>query len=250
MLHPEFSNPLFLKLFCEGLQKKGLVRVPEGYEGISNIIKFFIEGIEDKLIRTYPPLKRLKLLSKIINSLIIQSLENQVILYATAYEQVEEISSKYGLNSGLLDDLISEGLLTQNLQYDYETKEYQETVYFVYERFEDHLKVKYLFEQFLDRDNSKESFEKEPLYSYFEDDEMYYNRGIIDAMSIQLPEVCNVELIDMVDQNQVLVESFFEGLLWRKVDSISQHTVDRIVKNIDNQYIQKNIFRNILFSCL
>ncbi|HFU74812.1 MAG TPA: ATP-binding protein, partial [Arcobacter sp.] len=242
LLHPEFSNPLFLKLFCERLQQKGLVRVPEGYEGISNIIKFFIEGIEDKLIRKYDPIKRLKLLNKIINSLIIQSLEKQVMLYDTAYQHVEEVSSKYGLNSGLLDDLISEGLLTQNLQYDYEIKEYHETVYFAYERFEDHLKVKYLFEQFLDRDNLKESFAKEPLCGYFENDMMYYNRGVIDAMNIQLPEICSVELIDMVDQNQVLLESFFEGLLWRKVDSISQYTADRIVKNIDNQYIQKNIF--------
>lgn len=246
LLHPEFSNPLLLKLFCEGLQKKGLVRVPEGYEGISNIIKFFIEGIEDKLIDKYPPIRRLKILNEVINSLVIESLDNQIILYNTAYRKVNEISSQqYELNSGLLDDLISEGLLTQNLQYDYETKEYHETVYFVYERFEDHLKVKYLFEQFLDRDNPKESFEKESLYSYFKDDKMYYNRGIIDAMSIQLPEVYNVELIDMIDQNQVLVESFFEGLLWRKSDSITSKTVERIIRNIDNNYIQKNIFETL-----
>lgn len=245
LLHPEFSNPLFLKLFCEGLQKKGLVRVPEGYEGILNIIKFFIEGIEDKLIQKYEPLKKLKLLSKIINSLIIQSLENQVIHYDTAYEKIEEISSKYGLNSGLLDDLISEGLLTQNLQYAYETKEYRETVYFAYERFEDHLKVKYLFEEFLDRDNPKESFEKEPLYNYFDDNKIYYNRGIIDAMSIQLPERCNVELIDMVEQNQTLVESFFESLPWRKADSITENIKNRIIKNIDNNYMQKHIFQTL-----
>ena len=242
LLHPEFSNPLFLKLFCEGLQKKGLVRVPEGYEGISNIIKFFIEGIEDKLISKYPPIKKLNLLSEVISSLVIESLENRSIQYNIAYRKVEKIASDYGLNSGLLDDLISEGLLTQNLQYSYETKEYNEIIYFIYERFEDHLKVKYLFEQFLNKDNPKESFDKESLSSYFENDMMYYNRGIIDAMSIQLPEICNVELIDMVDQNQVLVESFFESLLWRKVDSISQHTVDRVLKNIDNPYIQKNIF--------
>lgn len=242
LLHPEFSNPLFLKLFCEGLQKKGLCRVPEGYEGISNIIKFFIEGIEDKLIDKYPPIKKLKLLNEVVSSLILESLDNQIILYNTAYRKVEKITSEYGLSSGLLDGLVSEGLLTQNFQYDHETKEYYETVYFVYERFEDHLKVKYLFEQFLDKDNPKESFKKEPLYGYFEEDKMYYSRGIIDAMSIQLPEVCNVELIDMIDQNQVLVESFFESLLWRKVDSISQHTVDRVLKNINNPYLQKKIF--------
>lgn len=245
LLHPEFSNPLFLKLFCEGLQKKGFVRIPEGYEGISNIIKFFIEGVEDKLISKYPPIKKLNLLSEVINSLVIESLENQSILYNIAYRKVEKIASDYGLNRGLLDDLISEGLLTQNLQYSYEAKEYNETIYFVYERFEDHLKVKYLFEQFLDRDNPKESFDKESLCSYFKNDMVYYNRGIIDAMSIQLPEICNAELIDMVDQNEIFIESFFESLLWRKAESISQSTVNRIIKNIDNIYIQKNIFETI-----
>lgn len=243
LLHPEFSNPLFLKLFCEGLKKKNLNRVPEGYEGISNIIKFFIEGIEDKLIHKYEPIKRLKLLNKIIDALVIQSLENQVIAYDTAYEKVEEISYKYGLNSGLLDDLISEGLLTQNLQYDYETKEYYETIYFIYERFEDHLKVKYLIEQFLNKDNPKESFEKEPLYNYFDEDKMYYNRGIIDAMSIQLPEVSNVELVDMINQNEVLIESFFDSLLWRRADSISQKEVDRLLRNIEKSYFKKSIFK-------
>lgn len=245
LLHPEFSNPLFLKLFCEGLQNKGLTRVPEGYEGISKIIKFFIEGIEDKLRHKYEPIKRLKLLKVVINSLIIQSLESQIMLYDLAYEKVVEISSKYGLNSGLLDDLISEGLLTQNSQYDHTTKEYHEVVYFMYERFEDHLKAKYLFEQFLDKDNPKESFEKEPLCSYFGNKKMHYNRGIIDAMSIQLPEICSVELIDIVDQNQVLVESFFDSLLWRKADSISSDTVKLIMNNIDNEYTQKNIFEII-----
>ena len=243
LLHPEFSNPLFLKLFCEGLKKKSLNRVPEGYEGISNIIKFFIEGIEEKLLHKYEPIKRLKLLNKIIDSLIIQSLVSQVIAYDIAYEKIEEITSKYGLISGLLDDLISEGLLTQNLKYDYETEEYYETVYFIYERFEDHLKVKYLFAQFLDKDNPKKSFDVEPLCSYFDEDKLYYNRGIIDAMSILLPEACNVELIDMIEQNQVLIESFFNSLLWRKVDSISQNTVDRILKNIENPYFKKDIFK-------
>ncbi|MFX9142780.1 hypothetical protein ABTN58_20100, partial [Acinetobacter baumannii] len=41
LLHPEFSNPLFLKLFCEGLSKKRLYEIPDGYEGISTILNFY-----------------------------------------------------------------------------------------------------------------------------------------------------------------------------------------------------------------
>lgn len=35
LLTPEFSNPLFLKLFCAGLQKRGMTRVPAGLAGIT-----------------------------------------------------------------------------------------------------------------------------------------------------------------------------------------------------------------------
>ena len=45
LLNPEFSNPLFLKLFCEGLNKKGLTEIPDGYEGISTIINFYLDAI-------------------------------------------------------------------------------------------------------------------------------------------------------------------------------------------------------------
>jgi hypothetical protein len=45
LLNPEFKNPLFLKLFCEGIKKKGLSRVPKGLEGITSILDFFVEGV-------------------------------------------------------------------------------------------------------------------------------------------------------------------------------------------------------------
>jgi len=248
LLHPEFSNPLFLKLFCEGLQKRGLTKVPQGYEGITNIIKFFIEGIENKLLSKYPAIKRLEILDKIIGFLILETLKRQDISYKYAYEKVEEIASKYRLESGLLDHLISEGLLLKNYTYDYKTKEYQEVVYFAYGRFEDHLKGKYLLDKYLDKDNPKDSFEKEPLKNFFDKKNIYRNRGIIDAISIQLPEVANVEIIDVVPQNGIIVESFFYSLPWRKSESISGKTVERILKNIDNESIQKKIFETFLLT--
>jgi len=213
LLHPEFSNPLFLKLFCDGLNKKGLVQIPDGYEGITNIVQFFIEGIESKLLNKYPNIKSLKLLKKVIEAIINELLDKETLEYDKALEVIISISSKYGISSELLDDLIAEGLLIKNLFYDYETKEHTDAIYFAYERFADHLKVKYLFEKYLDTNNPQKSFEQEPLKNYFEENNLYYYKGMIDAMSIQLPEICNVELIDMLGQNQVTLDGFFHSLL-------------------------------------
>jgi len=241
-LYPEFSNPLFLKLFCEGLSKKGLSRIPDGYEGISNIIKFFIEGIEKNLLKKYPSIKKLKLLDEILNILIEEFLKNQILFYRKVYKKIESIASEYRIESGLLDDLISEGLLTLNMQYNYESQEHYEVVYIAYERFEDHLKVKYLIDNFIDKNNVKGSFEKEPLKSIFDQKKILQNKGIVEAMSIQLPEFCDKELIDILPQNRILIEAFFESLIWRKIESISERTVERIISKIDNKDIQKNIF--------
>lgn len=247
LLHPEFSNPLFLKLFCEGLNKKGLTHIPDGYEGITNIIKFFIEGIEEKLSKKYTNIKSLKLIRKVIDIVIPMIIDNQTIAYDdTLAIVIEKVTSKYGVKPEFLDDLIIEGMFIKNLSHNYLTGEYVEKIYFAYERFEDHLKVKYLFDNYLDKKNPKESFKKSPLNSYLEEDRLYNNQGIIDAMSIQLPEFCNIELYEILNNN-ITAKSFIDNLVWRKVDSITPNVVDRIVKNIDNEHFQEDIYK-ILFS--
>ncbi|RYE35440.1 MAG: hypothetical protein EOP48_30305 [Sphingobacteriales bacterium] len=51
LLHPEFRSPLFLRLFCEGLKSLGMTKVPEGHNGLSKILGFFLDGINQKLSR-------------------------------------------------------------------------------------------------------------------------------------------------------------------------------------------------------
>jgi len=241
LLHPEFSNPLFLKLFCKGLKDKELTIIPDGYEGISNIIKFFIEGIETKLKKKYSNIKSLKLIDKVIKVLISEMIDKQTIAYDEAYGLVEDVVSRFRLESGLLDDLITEGLLSKNIFY--ENREPIEGIYFAYERFEDHLKVKFLFDNYLDKDNPQKSFEQEPLKKYFEDRYMY--KGMIDAMSIQLPEICNVELIDMVEQDRPLIDAFFDSFQWRKIESIGLPVQKRLLQKIQSDF-QEDIFRVLL----
>lgn len=248
LLHPEFSNPLFLKLFCEGLNKKRLTHIPDGYVGITNIIRFFIEGIEEKLLKKYPNIKSLGLINKTIKVLIPKILENQTITYEDALSAIiKEVTSKWGIASEFLDDLIIEGLFIKNIFYKHHASEYEEGIYFAYERFEDHLKVNYLFDNYLDKENPKESFQKKPLFTYCEENNQFFNRGIIDAMCIQLPERSSLELIDVVDQNEGIIDSFLNSLVWRKFDSITPNVVDRIMKNIYNKHFQEDIYK-ILFA--
>lgn len=246
LLYPEFSNPLFLKLFCEGLSKNNLHKIPEGYVSITNIMKFFLEGIEFKLQKKYPTIGSLKLIDKVINTLIREMINTQMIAYDKAFEIVEEVVSKFRLESGLLDDLISEGLLAKNMLY--LDEKFIEGIYFAYERFEDHLKVKYLFDNFLDKKNVKESFFKEdsPLNKYCSNGAKY--RGMIDEMSIQLSETYMNELFEIYPKNKIIEKSFIESLAWRKIESITSRIVQIVIDKFDNgdRDLQQNMFETLL----
>jgi len=69
LLHPEFKNPLFLKMFCEGLSKAGLTKIPDGFEGITKIISFFLNSVNKELSKpnrlNYP--ENIDLVDKAVN---------------------------------------------------------------------------------------------------------------------------------------------------------------------------------------
>jgi len=202
LLHPEFSNPLFLKLFCEGLYRSGLHQIPEGYGGITSIIDFFFESIDKKLAQPkhfdYPEGGRI--IRKVIDGLIKHKLKKdlRMIPYEDAYDIADGIISKFSNKRRFLDALISEGVLSKNLFWKAEG-EYEEGIYLAYERFEDHLTASYLLDKHLTKNTQENIFKQDGvLYRYIE--EAFYKRGIVDAFSIQVPERTEKELYELIDK--------------------------------------------------
>lgn len=237
LLHPEFQNPLFLKLFCEGINKAGLTRIPDGLQGITSIINFFVKNVNVVLSRP----KRiaysdsLNLVQKSINALIKCKVENKLryVPYELAYEVVNESISSFIDKKGFIDELITEGVLSKNLFWK-EGNVYEDGVYLAYERFEDHLTVQYLLEQC--HELEKEFKEDGKLYNYVKDENaIYRHKGLIEAFSIQVPELKGYEfynlLPDLKDTYPV-VESFIESLLWRKVETINEESKQYVNKHV------------------
>src|SRR5690606_34582429 len=121
LLHPEFQNPLFLKLFCEGLNKSGHTRIPDGLQGISSIINFFIDSSNEKLHKPsqLDYSRHINVVKKAIDALMAEKLERNLryIEYERAYSICEEILKKYSSKRHLVDELISEGVLSKNCFY-------------------------------------------------------------------------------------------------------------------------------------
>ncbi|KQX00869.1 AVAST type 2 anti-phage system protein Avs2 [Flavobacterium sp. Root420] len=236
LLHPEFHNPLFLKLFCEGISKSGQNKIPDGVQGISSIINFFIKNVNAVLasFKRFDYSSSINLVDRCVDAIIRYKLDNELkyINYEKAIEIVEEIVSKFVSKRGtFLDELVSEGVFAKNLFW-IEKDSYEEGIYLVYERFEDHLTCKYLLNTDLDLET--EFKDGGSFYKYIEDENaLYFNKGLIDAFSIQIPEKINkefYELIPHLKDEYTIADSFVESLLWRKHETINESSTEYINK--------------------
>jgi len=241
-LHPEFQNPLFLKLFCEGLNKEGLSKIPDGIQGISRIFDFYIKSINNRLStpRFFDYHSALNIVDIVIKSLIKHKINNKLsyVPLDDGIKITSDIQRQYNIDGNFFDALISEGILSKNIFWK-ENETFEEGVYIAYERLEDHLSVSDLLETF-NEDNIKSEFEENGCFFNFTKDEhsIMMSKGIIEALSIQLPEKFNIELFQINDKflnNYQIAEAFISSLLWRKNDI---ETSEEIFDYINNSVLK------------
>ena len=247
LLHPEFQNPLFLKLFCEGLNKRGLKQIPDGYQGISAIIENYLEGVEQKLAQPdeldYDI--KLKLLRKAVDGILVKMVEDGED--HLPYETGEEItnntfSGKCGSkDKQYLKRLISEGVINEDLYW--KERKHYDGIHFAYQRFQDHLIVSALLDKYLDPYNPKKSFDSGPLKELLGDkSKAYYNQNIIEALSVQVPERIGNELHEVAPYAATYyatATAFIDGLMWRRTDTIgeaSRKYVNEVLVRNDNLF--------------
>lgn len=252
LFNSEFRNPLFLKLFCEGLYRSNLTKIPKGYGGISSVIKYFLECINMKLSAPihfdYP--SSIKLVNQTVNEVIEARLRslNDLVPYDVAYSIAEEKISKFSKNKHFLEALISEGVFSKNLipSQKISTDEY---VYFAYERFEDHLIAAHLLDTYFAQNSMEKSFRNfGELHKYVEDEWQY--QGLLESLSCQLPERVGMEFYEILDieyrGRPNIVEAFLHSLNWREHQTSGEMTEVYI-----NQYVLANAdYRSSLFQTI
>lgn len=246
LLNPEFNNPLFLLIFCEGLSKSGHRTVPEGHTGFSKIIDFYIDSIHSKLtqsnIQGYPT--GINVVRKVIDAFVAKLSEDPFssISYEEAFMLVKEEGDRFGVNNCLIENLIEEGVFF---------KDYfgEDRVSLTYERFEDHFLAQYLLKK---SDDLETEFKAEGLIGrYFtEQNDLFRFQGLLEALAVQLPEQSECELYELLPQyaeENPIVSSVIKSLLWRSHDSLS----NKLEKYIEDVIVDGDLedqFYDTLFS--
>ena len=243
LLLPEFKNPLFLKMFCEGLHTNGLTKIDEGMQGLSSVINLFIEGVEKKLSfnkKNYAP--ELNVVSEAVNALIdyqVEHLDTEVPLDKAIKLTDGVRTSQFG-NGELLYELVSYGVLTRNMRYRGDGK-YEEVVYLSYERFNDFLTAERLLEK-------TDDIKKTISLMLGEDRMLWYYAGIFEALAIIIPEKTGEEIYEVLSEyrnEDEVVDSVLKSLLWRKKTTIGNKLVD-FFKSVINSEQRCRDFVNVL----
>ncbi len=238
---PEFENPLFLKTCCDALISGGQKEFPKGLRGVSAIFRFYSEAVAAALVRRMKLDPHQNIVSQAISG-FAQLLSNAGRGYATKSSTIEFFESVFrsrGFKStSLLTQLEHEGLLTVDLMPN-EGATSVEMVRFTFERFSDHAISSRLLDDHLDNKNVRTSFDAgRPLYEYVFGPRSYERAGIVEAMAIQLPERCSVELLDVGSESSYhLHQAFSNSLLWREQSSFTSRTLELVEEVLDQEEI-------------
>ena len=213
--------------------------MPPGFHGITSIFNFLIDSINKKLSKedklNFDPKK--KLVQKALKLLAerMADLNQQCISNDDAETIVNFCLPCKGYHNSLFYHLLTEGLLTED-RFCQGNDKWIDVIRFSYERFSDHLIVEYLLDNYLDKANPSQSFlPDQPLGNIIQESALWMNRGLIEALSIQIPERIQKELADLAPHCagfKTIIESFIESLIWRKPSSIIETTLNYIKEYI------------------
>lgn len=233
ILSPEFSNPQLLLLLCRSLRDSGKRTFPEGLNGITSIYKDYVAGVNHKIAEKVKYAENLNLVKKGLEQLAERMANNGSgsIEHPSALKVFRDVDSEYG--GGLFNELLREGVLHEDRSWRYDEDEYVDVVRFNYERFGDFLAARYLLETHVNPKKPKEVFRGKGFFNEYFSGYFYGKLGILEALSILLPEKFGIELLAVLPSKllkdeqfgQHATTAFINSLLWRKVGTVDRNQI-------------------------
>ena len=237
LLSPEFRNPLFLHLFCEGMKNNGYRKIPDGIRGITSVMNMFFDGVEKSLRKNKQYPSSIKVVDKSVRKYISYIAEEgcHEMPMDKAVEAFSDIYPRVFCEGELSDCLVSEGVFCKSI-YRKADGSYEECLYLAYERFENILQAKYLIDEL--------KFDSKALEEYVLALSPNKVGGLLESLAILLPESKGVELYDAlpsIRSSKAVMNAVVSSLVWR-----DEKTIDSHLDTYFDEFIGDNQFRDRL----
>lgn len=229
VLQPELSNPLYLKLVCETLQLKGLKRLPTGWFGLTPVINAFLAEKEKQFAAEHhvSPGATIVAGSLLAIASAIAKSGNAALPWSEAQRVVNE-NRPQAATLPLLEWLVKAELLIEDGPAGSGGLGAETVLRPAFERFGDFLIAAELLpkaapDRMAAEFSSNESIQRLVATS----SSVEANAGIVQALSILLPETAALELPNVIEDASVretVLSLTMRALPWRTPDSFSQAT--------------------------
>ena len=233
LLTPEFTNPLFLKLYCESLSGIGLSAPTLGEAHLSQTFRQYLEQKEETIanrLEMDPTLHPVQTAIGEFSKALVEA-NSDKLPYKDASDLINTGHGHHQWPNTLFGQLLSEGVLSKDLAWDPETKEYrQEVVRFTYQQFADYQVVSILLDPF---DGDAESLGRalslgERLHQTLLDAPPSW----IEALAVLVPERFGIELLDIADwdldsrHRREWASALIKSVSVRRPSAVTERTVE------------------------
>ncbi|WP_435078716.1 HNH endonuclease [Halococcus sp. AFM35] len=219
VLKREFQVPLFLKLFCENLERQGQSRISHGPEGLSQIFEGYIDGVDDRLWRRleYDPSD--DKVRKAVDALAREMAERGEGTKRLPKDEAKKIVNGFlpgrRYPESLYRHILSEGVISEVVPFE---EDASESVRFSYDKFADHMLAQQYLDLYVEDDFGEAISDNEDLQEIFENPNLY--AGLIQAFAIHLPEQGGVEIFEYLGSEKIL-KPFIKSLGWRDPETLT-----------------------------
>ncbi|WP_367155445.1 AVAST type 2 anti-phage system protein Avs2 [Methylomonas sp. HYX-M1] len=248
-LLPEFNNPLFLKTLCDSLERQGLNCFPRGIQGLTEYFDFYLKSLANQIELRMGLDKRQNIIARALKAFTAKLLSNQssYLSIETTIACFDSIYASTGQHDrSLLSQFEHEGILTIEPVY-IENNQLEEQARFTFERFSDFQIATHLLNEQLSSNNSVQPLEAgTPLHNFLSRKDVYRVAGIIEALSVLLPETRDCELLDIFPSANgsykwTINEAFLNSLLLRRQDFFTDRTRELVIdlsQNYRNPWLE------------
>ena len=235
ILAPEFTNPLFLQLICEGVKSSGSKKFPRGFQSVGTIFNLYLGVIYKKLSDKREEYSlRQHVIKDAIYSVAREIFQQKHSRALSVKQALKLFDDKYPTFKNLLHDLILESVFIQSVTHDYNTGADIDIIYFSYERLGDFYIAQELLSPYTNSKEVMEAFKEGSVLGGLANNAAWRNRGILEAFSILLPEKYKLEIVEVFnwifakDQTHEIQHvrdslnyNLLESLKWREPKSIN-----------------------------
>ena len=251
IMHPEFQNPLLLKIIFEGLEGAGERIIPRGFSGVTKTFNLYLAVVNRRLARNLDYNPNDNLVRRSLEKVAERMLEIDPTIRWLPWQHAEELVNGLlpgrGFSTSLYRGLIEEGVLAKDMAWG--EGESDEVVLFAYERFSDYMIADFLLRKHLDASNPQAAFGEGGGLAFVSDKSTYTPAGILEAMCVQVPERTGMELVrlapSLLDDAWRTGDAFLQSIVWRDPDAFSDDT-----RKVLNELIKKGAVGDVFGALL